>query len=53
MKENSKMGLEITEKVIEIYFHRLNSTRAMIASLFKMFKFQTGKSKLAETYYEA
>jgi len=53
MKQNSKMGLEITEKVIEIYFHRLNSTRAMIANLFKMFKFQTGKSKLAETYYEA
>jgi hypothetical protein len=24
----------------------------MITNLFKMFKFQTGKSKLIETYYE-
>jgi CRP-like cAMP-binding protein len=52
MKQNSKVGVEIMEKVAEIYFNRLNSSRAMITNLFKMFKFQTGKSKLMETYYE-
>lgn len=52
MKQNSKVGIEIMERVAEIYFNRLNSTRAMITNLFKMFKFQTGKSKLMETYYE-
>ena len=52
MKQHSKVGIEIMERVAEIYFNRLNSTRAMITNLFRMFKFQTGKSKLMETYYE-
>jgi CRP-like cAMP-binding protein len=52
MRQNGKMGLAIMERVAEIYFNRLNSTRAMITNLFKMFKFQTGKTKLMETYYE-
>jgi CRP-like cAMP-binding protein len=52
MNQNSKMGFEIMGKIAEIYFNRLNSTRAMITNLFKMFRFQTGKSKLIETYYE-
>jgi len=52
MQQNSKVGLEMMEKVAEIYFNRLNSTRAMIANLFKMFKVQTGKTKFIETYYE-
>jgi CRP-like cAMP-binding protein len=52
MMKNRRVGIEMMEKVAEIYYNRLNSTRAMIANLFKMFKFQTGKSKLIETYYE-
>lgn len=52
MKQDTKAGIEIMEKVAEIFFNRLNSNRAMITNLFKMFKFQTGKSKLIETYYE-
>jgi len=52
MKQNRKVGMEIMERVAEIYYNRLNNTRAMITNLFKMFKFQTGKSKLMETYYE-
>jgi CRP-like cAMP-binding protein len=52
MKQDSKAGIEIMEKVAETFFNRLNSNRAMITNLFKMFKFQTGKSKLIETYYE-
>jgi CRP-like cAMP-binding protein len=52
MKQNRKVGMEIMERVAEIYYNRLNNTRAMITNLFKMFKFQTAKSKLIETYYE-
>lgn len=52
MKQNRKAGMETMERVAEIYYNRLNNTRAMITNLFKMFKFQTGKSKLMETYYE-
>ena len=52
MKNNSTMGLEIMDKIAEIYLNRLNSTRATITNLFKMFKFQTGKTKIMETYYE-
>ena len=53
IRQNSKIGVEIMERVAEIYCNRLNSTRAMITNLFKMFKFQTGKSKLIEAYYES
>ena len=52
MKNNSGLGVEIMNKIAETYLNRLNSTRAMITNLFKMFKFQTGKTKLMETYYE-
>jgi CRP-like cAMP-binding protein len=52
MKNNTSMGIEIMNKIAEIYLNRLNSTRAMITNLFKMFKFQTGKTKIMETYYE-
>ncbi len=45
-------GMEIMERVLEIYYSRLNNTRAMISNLFKMFRFQTGMSKFIETYYE-
>jgi hypothetical protein len=51
VKQNRKVGIQIMERIAEIYFNRVNSTRAMIAN-FKIFKFQTGKSKLVETYYE-
>jgi len=47
------LHIEIMEKIAEIYFNWLNSTRAMINNLFKMFGFQTGKSNFVETYYEA
>ncbi len=52
MKQNRKVGMEIMERLTEIYYSRINNTRAMITNRFKMFKFQTGKSKLIETYYE-
>jgi CRP-like cAMP-binding protein len=52
MKQNTNVGIVIMEKVAEILFIRLNSNRAMITNLFKMFRVQTGKSKLMEAYYE-
>ncbi len=47
-----KVEMEITEMVPEAYYIRLNGSRAMIAHLFKVFEFRTGKSKFIETYYE-
>ena len=44
MKQNRKAGMEIMERVVEIYYNRLNSVRAMIINLFKMFKVQTGRA---------
>jgi len=52
MKQNTNVGIMIMERVAEIFFSRLNSNRATITNLFKMFRVQTGKSKLMETYYE-
>ena len=52
MKDDSKMGMAIMNRIAETYLSRLNSTRAMITNLFKMFKVQTGKTKIMETYYE-
>ena len=52
MKQNRKAGMDIMERVVEIYYNRLNSVRAMIINLFRMFKVRTGKSKLMEAYYE-
>ena len=52
MGQKSKAGLEIMGRVAESYYNRLNSSRAMITNLFRMFRVQTGKSKLMETYYE-
>jgi hypothetical protein len=40
MKKNSKMGIEIMDKVAGTYLIQLNSTRAMVTNLFKMFKFR-------------
>lgn len=53
MRQRTQLGLAIMERVAEIYFQRVNSTRAMITNLFKMFKVQTAKSHLIETYYES
>ena len=44
MKQNRKAGMDIMERVVEIYYNRLNSVRAMIINLFKMFKVQTGRA---------
>jgi hypothetical protein len=52
MKQNISVGIVIMERVAEIFSGRLNSNRAMITNLFKMFRVQTGKSKLMEAYHE-
>jgi len=50
--KESKVGIDIMERVAEIYYKRPDISRAMITNLFKVFKFETGKSKFIETYYE-
>ena len=52
MKQNTNVGFVMMERVAEIFFRRLNSNRALITNLFKMFRVQTGKSKLMEAYHE-
>jgi CRP-like cAMP-binding protein len=52
MKQNTNVGIVIMERVAEIFSSRLNSNRALITNLFKMFRVQTGKSKLMEAYHE-
>ncbi len=52
MKQNTSVGIVIMERVAEIFSNRLNSNRAMITNLFKMFRVQAGKSKLMEAYHE-
>jgi hypothetical protein len=48
-----RMGFEVMKRVAEIYASRLNSTRSLITSLFKIFRVQTAKSKLIQTYQES
>ncbi|MFB0508699.1 MAG: hypothetical protein ACETWT_18415 [Thermodesulfobacteriota bacterium] len=39
-------------KLVQLYFNRLNFTRAAITNLFKIFKFQTSKALVFDTYGE-
>jgi hypothetical protein len=46
------IGFEVMTKLAQLYFNRLNSTRAAITNLFKIFKFQTRKALVFDTYGE-
>jgi hypothetical protein len=46
------MGFEVMTKLAQLYFKRLNTTRAAITNLFKIFKFQTRKPLVFDTYGE-
>jgi CRP-like cAMP-binding protein len=39
------IGFEVMTKLAQIYFNRLNTTRAAVTSLFKTFKFRTRRPK--------
>jgi CRP/FNR family cyclic AMP-dependent transcriptional regulator len=43
------IGFEVMTKLAQIYFNRLNSTRAAVTSLFKTFKFRTRRPKGFDT----
>jgi CRP-like cAMP-binding protein len=53
MKEqNPLIGLAVMTELAQLYFNRLNTTRMAITNLFKIFKFQTDKSKVFDSYGE-
>ncbi|UCD71990.1 MAG: cyclic nucleotide-binding domain-containing protein [Syntrophobacterales bacterium] len=52
IKQDPLMGFEVMTKLAQLYFNRLNTTRAAITNLFKIFKFQIRKSKIFDTYGE-
>jgi hypothetical protein len=52
IRRDPLMGLEVMTKLAQLYFKLLNTTRAAITSLFKIFKFQTRKSLVFDTYGE-
>ena len=52
MKGDPFIGFEIVRELARIYLNRLNATRAAAANLFKIFKFETVKSRVYDTYRE-
>jgi CRP/FNR family cyclic AMP-dependent transcriptional regulator len=52
MRRDPLIGFEVMKKLAQLYFNRLNSTRAGITNLFKIFKFQTRKPVVFDTYGE-
>jgi len=52
LRRDPLIGFEVMTKLAQLYFNRLNSTRAAITNLFKIFKFQTRKALLFDTYGE-
>jgi len=52
MRRDPFMGFGVMTKLAQLYFNRLNSTRAAITNLFKIFKFQTRKPLVFDTYGE-
>lgn len=52
IKQDTSMGFEVMTKLAQLYFNRLNTTRAAITNLFKIFKFQTRKPLVFDTYGE-
>jgi CRP-like cAMP-binding protein len=52
IRRDPLMGFEVMTKLAQLYFKRLNTTRAAITNLFKIFKFQTRKPLVFDTYGE-
>lgn len=52
MRRDPSVGFEIMTRLARLYFNRLNNTRMAITNLFKIFKLQTDKSKVFDTYVE-
>jgi len=52
IRQDTAIGFEVMTKLAQLYFNRLNTTRAAITNLFKIFKFQTRKPLVFDTYGE-
>jgi CRP/FNR family cyclic AMP-dependent transcriptional regulator len=52
IRRDPLIGFEVMTKLAQLYFNRLNSTRTAITNLFKIFKFQTHKPVVFDTYGE-
>jgi len=52
LRRDPLIGFEVMTKLAQLYFQRLNSSRAAITNLFKIFKFQTRKPLVFDTYGE-
>jgi CRP/FNR family cyclic AMP-dependent transcriptional regulator len=52
IRQDTGMGFEVMTKLAQLYFNRLNTTRTAITNLFKIFKFQTRKPLVFDTYGE-
>jgi CRP/FNR family cyclic AMP-dependent transcriptional regulator len=52
LRRDPLIGFEVMTRLAQLYFNRLNSTRAAITNLFKIFKFQTRKPLVFDTYGE-
>ena len=52
IRQDPLIGFEVMTKLAQLYFNRLNTTRAAITNLFKIFKFQTRKPLFFDTYGE-
>jgi hypothetical protein len=44
------IGFEVTTKLVQLYFKRLNTTRTPITNSSKTYNYQTRKSLLFDTY---
>lgn len=51
--EDHSVGFKVMKGLAEMYASRLNSTRSLITNLFKIFRVQTAKSALIQTYQES
>jgi CRP-like cAMP-binding protein len=52
LRRDPLIGFEVMTRLAQLYLNRLNSTRAAITNLFKIFKFQTRKPLVFDTYGE-
>ena len=52
IRRDTLLGFEVMPKLAQLYFNRLNTTRAADTNLFKIFKFQTRKPLVFDTYGE-
>jgi CRP/FNR family cyclic AMP-dependent transcriptional regulator len=53
MRQDPLVGFQVMTELARMYFIRLNSTRAAATNLFKIFKFESDKAQVYDTYGES